>query len=738
MISQKQISLSKESDKKIKSDKRKYNRSYKLTWGGRPYKSKKKDGFFNKRDDIRIVNGVWVLEGNIKKVVKKGKKKVKEIALSNDDKKKLLHIDGTKAVFDETDEPILSLDESVATFDSHHSMPTGTQNFDGTPTGIYLIAPSMKTSYDCIKFFVHHSGTTFTPISGMGYLYRNMNPFQTILPKIAMRDPLTFKMVDEFAKITKATHILRKNRIKNSISGCSSSESNSRYNEGWSLSSKSNNLQDLDIESYAGISNDENELIDTNEGKFFNDLWLEKNGYDEFYEERQIVKNFKDVYKKFEVDALKKGAYILIQSKIVSDEPINKNEIVNVLTSLLMLQVFYAYFGKHNKNVKLIVGTCKELLYLLRKINDLKNQQQITVEDSNGNNKILIASEHTFKNHKHFIYDDHNFFNSVTKTQQAKESYQQMNDEREIQFLSNWTNYNDILTAMTFIPEKKALIPDKNKTLPNFFHLSLKKDHYTYKIDDNKRSENMNELKDIEYFSGVDLQNIKYMNELTDLLFIKDEIDDLESDIDPLMILNFENQCMKLSVNMENYLNTSEAERDVMMYEKKQGLLGLNAKLWTNNNITTGALQEYEQLRTVNKIFALISILQVHRRLLNRLTEDNHVKGILLEIIKLLENHVPLASAAAQCLFGSMFIVGCELGNLFIDKSNTDIESLTLKKGKQIIMSHFDSLLSRGLIAAERAKDVIHHIWLTNSLNSTYKNWWVILKESDINIHLSL
>ncbi len=63
------------------------------------------------------------------------------------------------------------------------------------------------------------------------------------------------------------------------------------------------------------------------------------------------------------------------------------------------------------------------------------------------------------------------------------------------------------------------------------------------------------------------------------------------------------------------------------------------------------------------------------------------LKGILLGS-KLLENHVPLASAAAQCLFGSMFIVGCELGNLFIDKSNTD-ESLTLKKGKQIIKVSF-------------------------------------------------
>ncbi|KAL6935306.1 hypothetical protein ACO0R3_000348 [Hanseniaspora guilliermondii] len=721
--------------------KRKYKRTFKVTWGGRPYKNKKKEGFLNTKKDIIIVDGVCVLEGKTKKPMKTFKKSSKSI-LTDETLPLPVSIEvETHIKGDKSDEVVQSLDESVTTFTT---VPQPLQNDDieqSLHNGISLIAPSMKASYDCVNFFIHHSGTTFTPISGMGYLYRNKNPFQTVLPNIAMRDPLTFSMIEEFAKVAKATHILRKNRINNHIVVSSSSASNENeagYNthkHGSSVGSRSNNIQDLDIESYTGISSTHDDTMEPLEGKMYDDAWLEENGYDEFFEEKQIVKNFKNVYKKFEIDAFKRGAQILLKSKI-SNEKNDKKDILNTLTSLLMLLVFYSYFGKHNKNVKLIVGTCKELLYLLGKMN--RSRGQIGNDEINMGSKILITSEHNLNNrNKAFTFDDHNFFNPVKKIDDNVKNTQ-MDDEREIQFLSNWTNYSDILTAMTIIPEKTTITQMELDKFYNYSNSNLNRDHYTYEIEESKRLKNMNELKDIEYFSGVDLQNIKYMNELTDLLLIKDEIDELESDLDPLMILNFENQCMRLSVNMEKYLKESEAQRDTMILQKTHNIAALNVGSWFDDSLTKAALQEYEQLRTVNKVFALISILQVHRRLLNRLTDDNHVKHILSAIIELLEHKVPYASAAAQCLFGSIFIVGCELGNIFIDESKNDELNITLRKGKGVVLSHLDYLVGRGLVAAERAKDVINHVWLTNSLNSTYKNWWVILKENDINIHLSL
>ncbi|KAL6939109.1 hypothetical protein ACO0OL_000733 [Hanseniaspora opuntiae] len=741
MISKDNSELSRYQDGSKTLVKRKYKRTFKVTWGGRPYKNKKKEGFLNKKKDIIMIDGVCVLEGKAKKAVKKVKKDPKSALTVDKIPEKQFSEVTTITKVENSDEIVQSLDESVATFTTVSQSLQNDHLQPSLHSGISLVTPSMKASYDCVNFFIHHSGTTFTPISGMGYLYRNKNPFQTVLPNIAMRDPLTFSMIEEFAKIAKATHILRRNRINNHLVVSSSSASmenevgyTSSNKQGSSVGSRSNNVQDLDIESYTGISSTQSEVMEPLDGKMYNDAWLEENGYDEFFEEKQIVKNFKDVYKKFEVDAFKRGAQILLKNKIPNEKS-DKKDILNTLTSLLMLLVFYSYFGKHNKNVKLIVGTCKELLCLLGKMN---GSASLGFDGFNENSKILITSEHNLNERKDFTFDDHNFFNSVKKIQSNVSKNSRMEDDREIQFLSNWTNYSDILTAMTIIPDKTKRTESKLDKFHSYSNVSLNRDHYTYEIEQSKRLQNMNDLRDIEYFSGVDLQVIKYMNELTDLLMIKDEIDELQFDSDPLMILNFENQCMRLSVNMEQYLQESEAQRDTMIFQKRQSIAALNGGSWSDDSLTKAALQEYEQLRTVNKVFALISILQVHRRLLNRLTDDNHVKRILSDIIELLEHKVPYASAAAQCLFGSIFIVGCELGNIFINESDFDEQSVTLRKGKGVVLSHLDYLVGRGLVAAERAKDVINHVWLTNSLNSTYKNWWVILKENDINIHLSL
>ncbi|CAI8508736.1 unnamed protein product [Hanseniaspora opuntiae] len=83
MISKDNSELSRYQDGSKTLVKRKYKRTFKVTWGGRPYKNKKKEGFLNKKKDIIMIDGVCVLEGKAKKAVKKVKKDPKS-ALTED------------------------------------------------------------------------------------------------------------------------------------------------------------------------------------------------------------------------------------------------------------------------------------------------------------------------------------------------------------------------------------------------------------------------------------------------------------------------------------------------------------------------------------------------------------------------------------------------------------------------------------------------------------------------------
>lgn len=770
---QSQISLKKKAKTADGAKKPKYKRSFKVTWGGRPYKSKKLDSFMKVMPNVTLIDGVCVLNQNdngnkktgSKKPLAKGKvpqsglKKEKNgvtkivdttnavdgafgvenvVALPVKHDPGLEHISGddfdkphlkvkdTKVIFsplaspfnthfdfsngeldqksvscgsfggflpglesigdntnflsvkdsantdietilyennkhadeDEENNNLVSLDESVAQ----------TKNLTMQYPALNLIKPSLTTSFDFIYFFIQHSGTMFTPVSGAGHLYRNSNPFLTILPSIAFRDKLTFNIMEEFSKLVIATTTLRSNRIITANSSTSSSNESFAFSDGNSSSSL---IQDMNIEDYMSLDS------------FENNEW-------DFIDERVVLRNFRENYKSFEIKSLKQAAQILEEhqlKKVNFDYKIVNNGIAN----LLLLLVYNSYFGKHNKNVNLILGTCRELLSVFTK----------NMNDS----KIKIASEHSY-----VASSEQNLETFFTKNPVALNNIQTI--ERETQFLANWTNYNDLLTSLTFIPKYKA-------SSSKIADVSIC--NYSYLVEEPIKR--MNDFKDIEYFSGVDLQVMKYMNDLTRLLSIKTEFADGDSSEDFIV------QCEQLSDKLEIYLAQSERERDFMIYEATNN---------DNGSRTENEIKEYLQLRTVNKVFALISILQVQRRLLGKLTYNEKVKSILFELIVILDEKVSPSSAQAQCLFGSLFIIGCELGNLSNDDSNQKNWSAILNKGKTIVVSHFDALMNRGVMAAQRAKEILQHIWMTNSLNTTYKDWWVILEENKINIHLSL
>ncbi|XBW38366.1 hypothetical protein QEN19_003953 [Hanseniaspora menglaensis] len=739
------------------SKKTKYKRTYKVTWGGRPYKSKKQHSFAKSMENVKVVDGVLVLNKQDTKTTKTAsliskKENIlayasenenmeimtnQELGFSNNQIKKSLsqkfsslqdfqnsnnnkvdlspmstlrandyefineehnnnnspfapftgiisgigdinvtgsflesnsNLDNPAELMmiadndmiepnDESNDNINFLDESV----SHLS----DNNKDYSD--FYFIKPSLKTSFDFVQFFIHHSGTMFTPVSVNGYLYRNSNPFSTILPSLAFRDSLTFKIMEEFAKIAIATSTLKKNRLISTNYSTVSSTDSFAFSD--SLSNKSI-IQDMNFEDYVSVNSNSDDELD-------------------FIEEKIVLQRSRDTYKELEIRSIKFAAEILSQyqsSKFVFDYKIINSGIAN----LLLLLVHNSYFGKHNKNVNLILGFCRKLL-------SIYNQ-----DDSDST--ITIESEHLQKQENEF--DTERFFTSSTVSKVIQPTF-----ERETRFLANWTNYNDLLTSMTILPETNLI---KNKE-------TLVYSNYKYRVDNSDHR--MCDFKDIEYFSGVDIQMMKYINELTSLLAIKNDPKSFYVKQD------FMDQCQKLSEKIELYISQTERERDFMIYESK------NNKHWSR---TESEIKEYQQLRTVNKIFALISILQVQRRLLGKLTNDEKVRSILFELIILLDEKVLKASAQAQCLFGSIFIIGCELGNLFNDSDSHKSWSAILNKGKHIVLAHFDALDNNGLMAAERAKEIVHHIWMTNSLNTTYKDWWVILKENKINIHLSL
>ncbi|KAL6927505.1 hypothetical protein ACO0SA_003804 [Hanseniaspora valbyensis] len=775
----------------------KYKRTFKVTWGGRPYKSKKEDSFVKITPNVKVIDGVFVLDNtdkNKKKAILKKNKKLqtqiskkdhpiltnisqegikennnninksnselqnvtnltkqveqesvnKETSSTNDfvdsmsprnkDVKIVLSpfnsteptnfpfinqchdnknspfgpfigvLPGLEYVGDnsnflnenisqnnnnnmielleeeeeEDNNNITSLDESVAY--------GGRKNISSL--NLNTITPSLTTSFDFIQFFIQQSGTMFTPVSGAGHLYRNTNPFLTILPNIAFRDSLTFNIMEEFAKVAIASTTLRNHRlIGSNISSVSSNEDSNMFTATpatntttTNISSSSNKslIEDMNIEEYMSSEN----------------IW-------DFIDERLVLKNFRDTYKQFEIKSLKTAAQILAEYQLTKGQ-FDPKRVNNGVANLLLLLVYNSYFGKHNKNVNMILSTCRELLSVFN-------------QDANDS-KIKISSEHAYKSNTEF--DTNRFF-----TQTAVQSANQPTIERETQFLANWTNYNDLLTSLTFLPEIDKKRVEKQYKKFGYRNQEIPSCNYSYIVD--CEMNRMEDFKDIEYFSGVDLQVMKYMNELTRLLSMKHESEDSISD-DTYFIT----QCEQLSDDIELYLIQSERERDFMIYES------------INNNHcgkTENAIKEYQNLRTVNKVFALISILQVQRRLLGKMTSDEKVKSILFELIILIDEKVSKASAQAQCLFGSIFIIGCELGNLCnIEDASQKKWAAILKKGKNIVMSHFDALVDRGVIAAERAKEIIYHIWITNSLNTTYKDWWQILKENKINIHLSL
>lgn len=769
---QTQISLKKKAKTADGAKKTKYKRSFKVTWGGRPYKSKKLDSFMKVMPNVTMIDGVCVLNNEDKGTKKTGSKKsllkgkgpqggptkksciaeidanngalepplvVENVVLlpekhdpshmhlsnvdfeephlklkdakvmfspldspfnthfdfsnaeldqksvscgsfggflpglesiadsanflnakdsANTDIETILYENSKHAEDDEENNNLISLDESVA-HAKKQIMPYTTLN---------LITPSLTTSFDFIHFFIQHSGTMFTPVSGAGHLYRNSNPFLTILPSIAFRDNLTFTIMEEFAKLVIATTTLRNNRLISANTSSTSSNDSFCFSD---VNSNSSLIQDMNIEEYMSLD------------------CLENNEWD-FIDERVVLRNFRENYKSFEIKSLKQAAQILADHQL-KKATFDYKRVNNGIANLLLLLVYNSYFGKHNKNVNLILGTCRELLSIFNK----------NMADS----KIKIASEHSY-----IVSAEQDLETFFTKNAVASSNDHTI--ERETQFLANWTNYNDLLTSLTFIPKHKVS-SSKITDVPIC--------NYSYLVEE--PTNRMNDFKDIEYFSGVDLQVMKYMNELTRLLSIKTEFAEGSSS------MAFIIQCEQLSDKLELYLAQSERERDFMIYES------------TNNNNwsrTENEIKEYQQLRTVNKVFALISILQVQRRLLGKLTYDEKVKSILFELIIILDEKVSRSSAQAQCLFGSIFIIGCELGNLSNDDFNQKNWSAILNKGKTIVVSHFDALMNRGVMAAQRAKEILQHIWMTNSLNTTYKDWWIILDENKINIHLSL
>ncbi|CDO95213.1 unnamed protein product [Kluyveromyces dobzhanskii CBS 2104] len=203
------------------------------------------------------------------------------------------------------------------------------------------------------------------------------------------------------------------------------------------------------------------------------------------------------------------------------------------------------------------------------------------------------------------------------------------------------------------------------------------------------------ELRDIQYTSGMEPVVLSYLAKVCQMVFDKAKIESA-SDMESLM-----SYAIELDYVISSYLENSERERDVIIAKRQQSS-SINGKTYN--------VDRYQFLRSTNLIFGLTGQLILRRRVMNLPQDARLVKELLIRISTLLSEKVPLNSPAQSCLLLCIFCCGCEL----LDDSLVHLRPIYLK--------HLYSLCKSGISGAVMAKNVMEECWAKN------KTWWEVLK----------
>ncbi|SSD60141.1 uncharacterized protein SCODWIG_01902 [Saccharomycodes ludwigii] len=328
------------------------------------------------------------------------------------------------------------------------------------------------------------------------------------------------------------------------------------------------------------------------------------------------------------------------------------------LANILMFGVFSIYFGDNKWRIHISGG--KQLIH---------NRFTIGGNTSTRNTAIVISPE--AKVHHKFT--------------------------AETQFLLNWFNYMDIVSGLTSCHNKEGSSVVFNDAFSMYSTI------LDYKYETEDLYELRLQLRDIEYFSGVDVQVLSYLSEIVKYTIFKEN----KTLIDYFKVLTLKKSVLE-------YLKDSESARDTIfeLYYKDQEVYNFTIK---------AKCTAYRTLRAINLIFALTGVLQLERRVLEKKNNNTEVKTLIQRIVNIMSNHVPVGSPASQCIVFALFCVGCEL----ID--------LDLIGYRVIILDHLISLIETGVETASQAKKIIERCWANPG-----KPWWIIMKEESRDLSFGL
>lgn len=324
-------------------------------------------------------------------------------------------------------------------------------------------------------------------------------------------------------------------------------------------------------------------------------------------------------------------------------------------------------FGNNVKISEVDINFLKHLAsQKLSEYNDISNYTLI---------QMVLISLHTF-------FPNISPINWRQCIKNAKEGILNTSTNNEMfSFLSHWLCYQELMSSLT-TSNLKLL---QNNDFEYDFDVEMSLDTEQNIIHSNSLSLNAIDFVnlDIDEFSGMDRQTLKYLSESVKLLQ-KFSDDDLK--------LSVQLNTMELIINMEKFFFISDMKRQQTSVEDPFLII-------------------------TNKIFGKITVYMLKRRVLQMNITKEPIQSMLLEIINLI-NILPQNTSYSSCVFFAMFISGCDLitYDYLIDK-------------RHIILNHLNSLHKNvGMESCQRVTDYMKHCWLTG------KPWWEVFNENNIDI----
>lgn len=321
-------------------------------------------------------------------------------------------------------------------------------------------------------------------------------------------------------------------------------------------------------------------------------------------------------------------------------------------------------------NVKISEGDIVFLKHLasqnLSEYNDMSNYTLI---------QMVLISLHTF-------FPNISPINWRQCIKNAKEGIMNTNTNSEMfAFLSHWLCYQELMSSLT--TSNLKLIQNNDFDYDFDVEMSLDAEHnINFSNSMDFPSFDFSNL-DIDEFSGMDRQTLKYLSESVKLLQRFSD-DGLRSKV--------QLETMELIINMEKFFFISDIKRQQAPIED-------------------------QYLIATNKIFGKITVYMLKRRVLGMNTNNESIRHMLLDIIALIK-FLPQNTSYSSCVFFAMFMSGCDL-----------ITYDYLINKRHIILNHLNSLHKNvGMDSCQRVTDYMKHCWKTG------KPWWEVFNEHNIDI----